>query len=219
MSLESFRMALLAGALAWTGAAHALVVEPGHWTSSSYTNDWPPGSNFAVLVDQTPDGDYTGVFMQYGSGLLTGITYNLDEGADLFVVQPGTEFSTASIAALGQPFVYGPSSYESGWSRGVQLPVGTDFYLGARTRTSYDEFTVFGWAHFVVDAQGAPRIVDSAMAFDSSGIVVGTLDAIPAVPEPGTWWMMGAGLAVMSGLASSRRRVSGRRPALFPAQP
>ncbi len=218
MTLKSFRIALLAGALTWAGGAQALLVESGHWSSSFYTNNYPEGTNFAIRVDQTPDGDYTGVFMQYDQGLLTGITSNVDEGADLFVVQPGTEFSLASIAAGGQPFVYGPSGYEQGRPAGFQLPVGTDFYLGGRTRKSYSEFTVYGWAHFVVDAQGAPRIVDSAMAFDSGGIIVGTLDAIPAVPEPATWLMMGAGLAALAGVTMGRRRVS-PRPALTPARP
>lgn len=216
MTLKAFQIALLAGALTWAGGAQALLVESGHWTSGFSNVTDPSGVNFEIDVDQTPGGDHTGVFMYYGSGRLTGITYNIDQGADLFVVQSGTEFSTASIAAGGPSFVAGPSGYESGWSAGVQLPVGTDFYLGARTRTTYEDFTVFGWAHIVVDAQGVPQIVDSAMAFDADGIVVGTLTAIPAVPEPASWLMMGAGLAALAGVTASRRRVS-RRPALAPA--
>lgn len=223
MALKSVHMALLAGALACSGTAHALLVEPGHWTSSFGEDDL--GINFAVRVDQTPGGDFTGVFMEYANGRLTGITYNTDQGADLFVVQAGTEFSAASIATGGQSFIYGPSGSANGWPAGVQLPVGTDFYLGARTRTTYEDFTVFGWAHIVVDGQGTPRIVDSAMAFDASGIVVGTLTAIPAIPEPATWMMMGAGLAALAALAAlagvtaSRRRLISRRPAVAPARP
>lgn len=209
MTIRPLHAALLAAALACTGTAHALV-ESGHWSAAFYTDDYPPGTNFSVSFDQTRGGDTTGVSMRYDNGLLTGVTYAIDEGSDLFIVQPGTEFSMASVAAGGQPLVYGTSVRGNNWPGATLLPVGTDFYLGARTRSysdpgfSYgtDFFTVFGWAHVVVDAQGVPRIVDSAMAFREGGIVVGTLDAIPAVPEPATWLMMGLGLA---GLAAARR--------------
>lgn len=199
--------------LALTTSAQA-VVESGHWTS--YFAD-RPDDNFSVGVDQTIAGDYTGLFMRYEAGRLTGITHNVDEGADLFLVQAGTEFSQASIAAGAHTFVEGVSRQFGDFSSAVALPVGTDFYLATRTRTGSDPgfsytpegmrvFTVFGWAHFVVDAQGAPRIVDSAMAFQEGGIVVGSLQAIPAIPEPATGWLMGLGLGAVTWRARLSRR-------------
>lgn len=190
------KLALTLSALTAT-QAHALV-EGGHWIPSPYTGSFG-GDNFSVSVDQTPEGDYTGVFMHYAAGVLTGVGMNADEGARLYVVKAGDVFtnaSSASAAAVG---------------RVTPLNVGTDFYLAAKTRSytdpgfSYDDsfYSSFGWAHFKVDASGLPQLIDSAMAFREGGIIVGTLQA---VPEPSTWAMMGVGLLALAWRSKSARQ-------------
>lgn len=209
------RALLATAALALSTQAHALV-EAGHW-QASFSN-----GAFSVAVDQTPDGNYTGVFMNYTTkGVLSGITYNVDEGADIFVVQPGTVFSNASIASQQLPFIEGPSSYPGTYPKATVI-VGQDFYLGARTRstgdpgfydavaagTLQDFFTTFGWAHFQVDtATGTLKLIDSAMAFREGGIVVGTLQT---VPEPSTMAMTGLGLLGLACATRARRRTTTR---------
>lgn len=195
--------------------AHA-VVEDGHWTlngplQAGYGSAL--GTNFNLSVDQTQDGDYTGVFLTYDQGLLTGVSLNTDQGADIFVVQPGLAFDKAAALepSLTQ-FLIGPS---------IQAPfdgarhidsvgtvnVGQDFYLGVQTRAViYNDFTVFGWAHFKTDSTGAIQMVDSAMAYGEAGIVIGTRQAL-AVPEASTMSLMSMGLI---GLAlATRRRARG----------
>lgn len=180
------KLALTLTALAAT-QAHALV-EAGHWKPSPFTGSM--GDNFSVSVDQTPEGDFTGVFMNYVNGKLNGVTVNADEGAVMYVVKAGDVFTQASSASAANVFSNPP------------LTVGSDFYLAAKTRSytdpgfSYDDsfYTSFGWAHFKVDALGLPQIQESAMAFREGGIIVGTLQA---VPEPSTWAMMGVGLVAL----------------------
>lgn len=189
--------ALAAAALTLSAQAHALV-EAGHWVPSPYTGS-SGSDNFSVSVDQTPEGDFTGVFMHYAAGVLTGVGMNADEGAYLYVVKAGDVFtnaSSASAAAVG---------------RITPLNVGTDFYLAAKTRSytdpgfSYENsfYTSFGWAHFKVDSLGLPQLQESTMAFREGGIIVGTLQA---VPEPGTLALMGVGLAALAWRTRSARR-------------
>ncbi|MDE2401043.1 MAG: PEP-CTERM sorting domain-containing protein [Burkholderiales bacterium] len=183
-------------ALALAGQAYA-VVETGHWgvlSSSSF-------GNFAVNVDQTVGADLTTVFMNYTSGQLSGVTYTVDEGAQMYLVQPGDVFTQASSALATNVFGTTP------------ITVGTDFYLAAKTRSfsdpgfSWDTYTSFGWAHFKVDGSGTPQLLESAMAFRENGIVVGTL-TVPAVPEPST-----VALMMEAGLAGLAWRLWSRRPA------
>ncbi|TBO28352.1 PEP-CTERM sorting domain-containing protein [Aquabacterium lacunae] len=183
-------------------SAHA-VVEAGHWR---FTQD-PAGQfgNFSVLVDQTVGGDYTGTFFDYdpSAGTLTYKTFNVDEGSEVWVTQPG--------AVIDNRF---KPSLQNGQTTAV---VGTDFYLGAATSSATDpgfswatlsNRTSFGWAHFRADSSGKLTLVDSAMAFREPGIVVGTLSA---VPEPSTWALMALGLASLAVRRQAHRQP--RQPA------
>lgn len=195
------KFALSAAVLTMAAQAHA-VVEAGHWTASI-----TPGSASTLdlysTMDQTPGGDYTGVFSNYANGVLKGVTYNVDQGSDLFVVQKGAVFSNETVNSQHWPFIYGVSTE---WGLTPQTAtVGQEFYLGGRTRTSYTPgyFDTFGWAHFKVDATGQLKLLDSAVAFNEGGIIVGTLQA---VPEPGTWALMGVGLAALAWRVRSSRQ-------------
>ncbi|MBC7701301.1 PEP-CTERM sorting domain-containing protein [Aquabacterium sp.] len=198
MKTSFIRQALGIAALAMCAQTHA-AVEAGHWRSATTAGNI--GENFSVWVDQTIEGDYTGVFMNYTAGQLKGITFNVDEGAKLYVVKAGDVFTQASSALATNVFGSTP------------VPVGTDFYLAAKTRSytdpgfSYDDsfYTSFGWAHFKVDALGKPQLLGSAMAFREGGIIVGTLQA---VPEPGTWALMGLGLAALAWRTRSARQTT-----------
>lgn len=200
MTRSIIQHALAWSTLALAAQAHA-VVETGHWVSYSASF-----GNFAVNVDQTIDGDYTGVFMDYAAGKLRGITFNLDEGAKMYVVKAGDVFTQASSALATNVFGDEP------------VLVGTDFYLAAKTRSTTDPgyhfddtfYSSFGWGHFKVDETGTPQLLASAMAFREGGIIVGTTQA---VPEPSALALIGIGLVgvacrarVVAKSATARRR-------------
>lgn len=189
------------------------VVESGHWSVfESYTSSPQDPMEHNVVVDQTVDGDYTGTILRYdpAANTLTYISHNTDEGSQLFLVRAGDVLTHATLAAV--PYSDWKGSFSLGHvSWGQNTVVGEDFYLGVRTGSASDPgyrddspegYTSFGWAHFREGADGRLFIVDSAMAFRESGIVVGTMQA---VPEPAAWASMLAGLVGLSVVARRRQ--------------
>lgn len=199
MTTSRLTKALSAALLAMAGtSAHALV-EAGHWQTQPNLGN----TNAYVAIDQTPGGDFTGTFFNYDqpNGTLQFITLNIDEGSQLFLTSPGAVLTNETIDALPDAAFFG-----------APVHVGTDFYLGGRTRSFSDPgfswanpnfYTTFGWAHIRVDAGGLLQVVDSAVAFREGGIIVGTTQAV-AVPEPSTCLLMGMGLLGI-GLVRQRR--------------
>jgi hypothetical protein len=201
--------AAAASALLAASLAAQATVEAGHWGYGSLFNGINP-----LSLDQAPSGNPSyGVQTTYNAqtGIMTFGVHSAAWPADLFLVTPGQVIGRdnwASLAGQMQPIVTDPTAPTGPNSF---LQVGKDFYLGAATIAFADpEFnwatlnttrTSFGWAHFQAQADGTLKLLDSAMAFREPGIVVGTLQA---VPEPGTWALMGLGLVGVA--AVSRRR-------------
>jgi hypothetical protein len=191
------RFGIASAFVMFAASAHA-VVAPGHWRL-----DYPPAqstssANLIVSVDQTIDGDDTPTLFDYdaSAGTLRFVTLALDEGSELFLVKPGDLLSNHTAGTLlPSLFAFDAPS----------VNVGHDFYLGVGTRSYSDpgypsvgnhSWTSFGWSHLQLNQQGRLDILGSAMAFQESGIVVGTLQA---VPEPSTWTMACMGVAWLAG--------------------
>ena len=127
----------------------------------------------------------------------------LDEGSDWFVTNPGDLFTRDSIDA-GQ-FNFLPIQLESAIPGGsLDVEVGESFFLGVNTGSSDDFFNFgvpfdsirqhFGWGEFLINQNGELQILDSAVAYDLGGIVIGTSTAIP---EPSSGLLMLAGAAFL----------------------
>jgi PEP-CTERM motif len=184
--------------------AHA-AVESGHWRAFAIpTTTSNGGANLNIQIDQTPLGDYTGTLLSYDSkaGTLKFVTYNVDEGSKLFVTRPGQFINDNTLVNLAY-------ADRLSFSDNV-AKVGTDFYVGGATEKfsdpgfdAYDQhWTVFGWAHLKLDANGQLQVVDSAVSFNEGGIVAGSL----AVPEASTWSLMALGLVGLSWATRQQRR-------------
>lgn len=204
MMKTAVRLAVLASTALYAMSSHA-VVEAGHWSVTNIATPSSNGGNVAITLDQTIAGDYTGTILNYApaSGTLSFVTLNVDEGSELFLAQAGSSFSNATAATPAFVSLFSTST--------TPIKVGTDFYLAGRTRSMTDPgfswsqtdfYSSFGWAHVKVDAQGKLQILDSAMAFREGGIVIGTTQAIP---EPGTYALMGIGLVGMACLRKTRK--------------
>jgi hypothetical protein len=171
----TFAIALLGGA----SATQAVVLD-GHITLSTVTG--ASGSvkpNLKLNIDQTPEGNYTGVTFLHQWGLLKLVSVNIDEGSSWYVVKKGDLVNASTSGSTGAQSI--PGLGNSTTTQGG-VKVGNDFYLAGLTRTSYTTpATVFGWVHLRKDIWGRFKIVDAAVAYDETGIVAGTrLTALPA---------------------------------------
>lgn len=141
-------------------------------------------ANLFIDMGQTVAGDDTGTMFDYDSpaGTLLFGARNADEGSLLFVTRPGQLINNTTVAKLAVKDLLIPSANAT--------QVGRDFYIGGATESLLDagylpddqHWTVFGWLHLNAD-------------------VAGTL----AVPEVGTWSLMGLGLCGLA-LAARQKR-------------
>ena len=149
---------------------------------------------FTVFQDEAAT-DPTSLFIAVSGPTLTPVIWNVDEEADYYLVPNLAVFSAATIS-LGQfppLFVMDhPSSLNVGFG---------DFYLGINTGQGIvgpgqPKRDVFGWVHFVNDAQTGLHMVDNAVTYGNQGIIVGTTTAIP-VPEAHTFALVITGLCLV----------------------
>lgn len=156
---------------------------------------------FTVFQDEAAT-DPTSLFITVSGSTLTPVMWNVDEEADYYLVPNLAVFSAATIS-LGQfppLFVLDhPSPLNVGFG---------DFYLGINTGQGIvgpgqPRRDVFGWVHFVNDAQTGLHMVDNAVTYGNQGIIVGTTTAIP-VPEAQTFALVITGLCLVLGLRRLR---------------
>lgn len=192
-------------ALITTGSAQAYV-QSGAVTLDPYIGPAIyPGVNadFILHFGSRP----ASLGLQYSPTLLSFPFITADADIALRLTRPG-EVLTADTFKLPNP---------AATPQGLSLAEvnGKDFYLAGMVTTgprdpgepAWDPVTSpviqrFGWAHFVVNAQGVLTVADSAMAYVEQGIVAGT---VQAVPEPGTYALMGIGLVGLVGLSALRK--------------
>jgi PEP-CTERM motif len=218
------RNSIAAGLLAFVSAtsAHATVVAGG-WSVGGDTSD--SGTTLGAFVYQTVEearaqsngGTFSSWAYDYQRGTIKLTGSALDEGATFFAVKPGDVINQAYVDArrqLPQPLKLNATvllDEQELLNGNPQNAERKEFWLGVATTHSSDpgfswnnltRFTSFGWAHIRTFADGRAELLSSAMAFRESSIVAGTL---PAVPEPGTWALMGLGLVGMAGVIRRRQ--------------
>lgn len=143
--------------------------------------------------------NYLGAFNFGNYSTLTPIASTADVSFGYFLVSKDVEFTDTTIAT-GQftPFLtqiiapFGSSSATS-----IDVPFGT-FYLGIAIDNSFDnEYTEFGWIQLSNSFSGL-EMITSAIAYDEGGIIIGTTEAISAVPVPSAVWLFGSGLIALT---------------------
>jgi len=155
-----------------------------------------PGS-FSLTVFQTPEigvnGDETFVFgavtVADSTAMLLFEGAVLDEGSDWFATNQGDLFTRETIDS-GQfnTLIGGPQAGP------LTVAVDQPFFLGVNTGVDPIDFLPkrqhFGWGEFLINQNGELQILDSAVAYDQGGIVVGTSVAIPE-PSSGLLMLVG----------------------------
>jgi len=185
--------------LAVGAAAQAVVVRGGDTVRLREGQDANFDANYFLTVNQTAGPDYngTGIWIKKTDSFwsfqstLTVATYNLDEGADLYLSSAGDVLSGGLI----DQEVFSPL-LAFGQRGSVDVAYPGTFYLAIVTGEGWNGASpnrnVFGWAKFQNSYAGL-TLVDSAMAYGEGGIVVGSFTALP-LPEASTWLQMTLGL-------------------------
>ncbi len=154
-------------------------------------------ADYMLTIYQNEEAtDYTSLgFIVSGSTLSHG-GHTLDEGSDWYSVGLGDEFSVANIAngdflALHQSW---PAEHND-------LNVSGYFYLGVATSQGTSERDIFGWVR-LQNIGGVVSMVDNAVSYAGTGIIVGTTQA---VPEPASVVMISLGGVVIVGFRKVRK--------------
>jgi hypothetical protein len=190
----------------------AVVVEDSNlsWGPGSIGGPFPgvPDANYAATIFQDAGAsDFTSAWFYYDGTGLRGISENLDEGSDWYVVGPGQVFSNHTIQqGLFAPLItQGPNFHPP-----VAVASGQDIYLGVASSGGYVDRDVFGWVLLRPIGASVPPIltptltmIDNAMSYDSEGIIIGTGTA---VPEPGAALLAAFGVWLFVGSKVRRGR-------------
>ena len=159
---------------------------------------------FTVFQDQAAT-DPTSLLIALSGSVMTPVAWNVDEEADYYLVPNLAVFSAATIS-LGQF----PPLFAANQPHSLNVGFG-DFYLGINTGQGFvgagqPRRDVFGWVHFVNDAQTGLHMIDNAVTYGNQGIIVGTTTAIP-VPEPRAFALFILGPALVF-IPRTRRLIS-----------
>lgn len=156
-------------------------------------------------VDNNGSYNYLDVPYNGDYSTLTYTSTTVDINPGYFLVSYGDEFTAATIAGdQFQPFLV---SDVNQWysSTPIDVPFG-DFYLGVALDNNIDfEYTEFGWIHLSNSASGL-SMISSAMAYGEIGIVIGTTEAVSAVPIPSAIWLFSSGVIGLIGFARRKTR-------------
>lgn len=201
--------------VAFSGSANAIVItdtnftlgDSGIYGRGDYSLSVLTGiSTTSMWFDKTDKiGTYNyldNIYNGYYS-TLSFVDTTVDVNSGYFLVPHGAEFTAATIAdGKYQPLLKSepPTNYYI--NTPIDVPYG-DFYLGVALDNNLDwEYTEFGWIQLSNSSTGL-EMISSAMAYDEAGIIIGTTQAVSAVPVPAAAWLFGSGLI---GLISIARR-------------
>ncbi len=173
------------------------------------TNGFPFGGDYQLTVVNTPDGSgYTTIFLNRQGSQISFETTFVDEVSSWYFADFNDAFTTASIKASdfvffgGHPDLQPGPYFDVGYFRPFYLAVASGRIIwNPPSGESYWIDPVFGWGLFNNTPTGLV-LLDSAVAYGSEGIVVGTITTVPEPAAIGIF--LAGGLALL--LASRLRR-------------
>lgn len=161
----------------------------------AYTSDYA----LTVFQDEA-GGDGTTMWFNVSGATLSFVGDNLDEASDWYLTSYGDPFTETTIQSAAFPVFARvvPTGFES-----HDLTVGYgDFYLGINTGNQNGSWggpgipprNVYGWVH-LQNTGGTLTMLENAMSYQGTGIVIGTMQAIP---EPMVSSLLVIGLVVVA---------------------
>ena len=180
---------LVSTCLALAASAHAQIV-----VGTNLDFDYAPfglnNNRYVAHVFWTPNPSldfnwHTG-FEYDGQAIRNDIEPSINGSGEFYLVQPGDLLSSQT---LGQ--------YPKLSQQPIAVPPG-ELFLGVNARGGISG-ELYGWLHLRRGQDRVLRVVSNALAFNTSGILVGTTQI---VPEPSAWVIMSVGAA---GLLMRRR--------------
>lgn len=167
----------------------------------SFSGTGATGVSFSGMVSYDPLAAYeltislTNTTAAAIGGFLTGLAFDLPDGASITAYtssHPGmTLVSGASVAPFG--------------TRDWAVALGGDWLGGGSPLGGVAAGTDGTWSFDLSNAPDSLTLADLNMVARFKGLENGDSDKVPAIPEPETWAMMMAGLALL-GFAKRRRR-------------
>ena len=173
------------------------------------TNGFIFGGDYQLTVVNTPDGSgYTTTFLNRQTTQVAYYSTFLDETSGWYFADLNDAFTTASIKAGnfvffgGHPDLQPGPYFDVGYFRPFYLAVASGRTIwNPPNGESYWIDPVFGWGLFNNTPSGLV-LLDSAVAYGSDGILVGTMTA---VPEPATIGLFCTGALVILSVQRLRR--------------
>jgi hypothetical protein len=139
-----------------------------------------------------------------------------DASVDIFVVNYGDVLSQSTLSPGSYPvFTRVPRSGITGAFGEFSSTIDPELYLGFNFDERFDPSVPgsgvflnrrnFGWGLFDLTSTNDLRLVSSAVVSGANGIVVGTNEAISAVPLPAAAWLMLSGVGLLGAAARHRK--------------
>lgn len=203
MKLRSLALPAAAAAALACAAPQAFAVDTFNFSGTGAT-----GVSFSGMVTYDPTAAYeltislTNTTSSAIGGYLTGLAFDLPDG---------TTVANYTSSHAGMTLVSGASVAPFG-TRDDAVALGGNWLGGGSPLGGVAAGTNGSWSFDLMNAPGSLTLADLNMVARFRGLANDGSDKVPAIPEPETWAMLMAGLALLGVVKRRRPEDEGEEP-------